>query len=72
MIGKNITYRFKAGFSQNRQKAQNITKPIESKPFPVFYKLQNGAYLETQNHKTNRLQKEKILKTNFTIRLVSI
>ena len=55
---ENITNRFKADFSQNQQKAQNITKPIEPEPVTGFYKLQNETYLETQNYKTNRLQKE--------------
>jgi hypothetical protein len=59
MIGKNITNRFQAEFSQNRQKAQNVTKPTEAKPLTHFYKLQNESYLKTQNYKTNRLQKEK-------------
>jgi len=71
MFIENVTNPFKAEFPQNRQKGQNITKPLESKPFPVFYKLQNEAYLETQNYKTNQLQKEKILKTNFTKRVIA-
>jgi hypothetical protein len=54
MIGENITNRIKAEFSQNRQKGKNIAKPTDSKPFTVFNKSQNGAYLETQNYKTNR------------------
>jgi hypothetical protein len=41
MVSKNITNPFKAEFSQNRQKAQNITKPTVSKSFAVFYKSQN-------------------------------
>jgi hypothetical protein len=56
MVNKIITNRFKAEFPQNRQKGKNITKPTESKPLTLFYKLQNEAYLETQNYKTNRLQ----------------
>jgi hypothetical protein len=55
MFGENVTNRIKAGFSQNQQKAQKITKPIEPEPFANFYKLQNETYLETQIYKTNRL-----------------
>jgi hypothetical protein len=55
MFGDNVTNLIKAEFSQNRQKAQNITKPIEPEPFGNFYKLQNERYLVRQNYKTNRL-----------------
>jgi hypothetical protein len=44
VVSKNITNRFKAEFSQNRQKVQNITKPTVSEPLIDFQKLQNEAY----------------------------
>jgi hypothetical protein len=68
MVSKIVTNRIKAEFSQNRQKAQNITKPTEAKPLTHFNKLQNERYLETQNYKTNQLQNKNFLKTIFTIR----
>jgi hypothetical protein len=71
MIDKIITNRIQAEFSQNRPKAQNITKPTEAKPLALFNKLQNDAYLVTQIYKTNRLQNKNIFKTIFTKRLVA-
>jgi hypothetical protein len=65
MFVKNITNPFQAGFSQNRQKGKNITKPTEAKPSPFFCILQNETYLETLNYKTNQLQNKKLLKTPF-------
>jgi hypothetical protein len=56
---ENITNRFKADFSQNPQKGQNITKPTVSKPLIDFSKLQNGTYLLTKNYKTNSFIKVK-------------
>jgi len=72
MVVKNITNPFKAEFSQNRQKGKNITKPTEPELFSHFCKLQNETYLETQNYKTTRFYKEKILKTIFPKRLRSV
>jgi hypothetical protein len=39
---------------QKRQKGQNITKPIVSKPSPGFGNLQNETRLQNQNYKTKR------------------
>jgi len=66
MNNENITNRFKAEFSQNLQKGQNITKPTVSKPFMIFPKLQNESYLLTQYYKTNRLLKKNFSETDFT------
>jgi hypothetical protein len=44
VVNNNITNRFKAEFSQNQEKGQNITKPTVSKPLNDFPKLQNESY----------------------------
>ena len=70
--GENITNRFQAEFTQNRQKGKNITKPTEAKPLTDFSKLQNQSYLQTRYYKTNSLAKNRIFYALFTFRTRSV